>query len=444
MYEMQGLSQDPSSKEISTAWGREVLGEFDYSLDFTDNADSFSRLVVIYAENGMGKTTFLRGLYFLLNPSVQNLSSLAEMPLTSIGVRFRSGWMLEMRHSSDPEEFKMHFELRSPKVSVQDGYEFSVDSELLDNRFAARRWEQRPQIVRFKIALGQIAPPTEFVGENRAILSSLDDSRDAREAAQRIARAARSQAPNRMSVPAALDELANQFTKMTISEMSTEKPNHLSQGTYLDIANRVLSGTSVALDAATSREDIIARAGSVLKEGSGFEKYGLISLRQVAGILSLVEMSQPNDERLSQLHTVVDPFLTSISSDIERLRNAQRVIDTFVNSVNSFLDRKVLKFDAMKGISLVDKDNVQLDIESLSSGEQHLLLLLSRATLARFTGSLVIIDEPELSLGIRWQRILLRELLACTDGSTVQFLIASHSIQIMGELEGIVSPSETT
>lgn len=47
--------------------------------------------------------------------------------------------------------------------------------------------------------------------------------------------------------------------------------------------------------------------------------------------------------------------------------------------------------------------------------------------------SVLIIDEPELSLNIKWQRLLLSALLDIVSGGGVQFVFATHSIDLIGE-----------
>ena len=42
-----------------------------------------------------------------------------------------------------------------------------------------------------------------------------------------------------------------------------------------------------------------------------------------------------------------------------------------------------------------------------------------------------MIDEPELSLNIKWQRKLLSELLFFIGDSKVQYLFATHSIELL-------------
>jgi predicted ATP-dependent endonuclease of OLD family len=50
---------------------------------------------------------------------------------------------------------------------------------------------------------------------------------------------------------------------------------------------------------------------------------------------------------------------------------------------------------------------------------------------ARENSRLFIIDEPEISLNVKWQRQLLDVLLACTSGTSLQFLVATHSIEMV-------------
>ena len=45
--------------------------------------------------------------------------------------------------------------------------------------------------------------------------------------------------------------------------------------------------------------------------------------------------------------------------------------------------------------------------------------------------SIIIIDEPEISLNVKWQRSLVQTLLDCVEGRAVQFILATHSIELL-------------
>jgi ABC-type glutathione transport system ATPase component len=44
-----------------------------------------------------------------------------------------------------------------------------------------------------------------------------------------------------------------------------------------------------------------------------------------------------------------------------------------------------------------------------------------------------MIDEPEISLNIKWQRQLVQSLLEITNDASIQFILASHSIELLAQ-----------
>jgi predicted ATPase len=67
----------------------------------------------------------------------------------------------------------------------------------------------------------------------------------------------------------------------------------------------------------------------------------------------------------------------------------------------------------------------------MSSGEQQLLILAYEIIFRTHPGTLVIVDEPEISLHIVWQDTLLADLAEMGRVAQVQFLMASHSPTII-------------
>jgi ABC-type lipoprotein export system ATPase subunit len=108
--------------------------------------------------------------------------------------------------------------------------------------------------------------------------------------------------------------------------------------------------------------------------------------------------------------------------------------------LNDFLGKKVeIKDGKIKFI--YGKDT--LDFEDLSAGEKQLVALFVYTRLSLQKHSIVLIDEPELSLHIGWQR---KFLSALTSGEKdIQYIVSTHSpfiisnysnnIERLGELE---------
>ena len=69
----------------------------------------------------------------------------------------------------------------------------------------------------------------------------------------------------------------------------------------------------------------------------------------------------------------------------------------------------------------------------LSSGEQHEIVLLFELLFETKPNSLILVDEPELSLHVAWQREMLKDLQDMADLSDFRAILATHSPQIIGE-----------
>ncbi|HEY4033298.1 MAG TPA: AAA family ATPase, partial [Ktedonobacteraceae bacterium] len=67
----------------------------------------------------------------------------------------------------------------------------------------------------------------------------------------------------------------------------------------------------------------------------------------------------------------------------------------------------------------------------LSSGEQHELVLFYELLFKVAPGSLILIDEPELSLHIVWQKQFLQDVQKVTQLSDIDILIATHAPSII-------------
>ena len=85
------------------------------------------------------------------------------------------------------------------------------------------------------------------------------------------------------------------------------------------------------------------------------------------------------------------------------------------------------------GIVVTTSEGQPLDLEMLSSGEQHELVLLY-GLLFRVSGdALIMIDEPELSLHVAWQEKFLSDIDGIAKLSGFRVLLATHSPQIIGD-----------
>ena len=84
-----------------------------------------------------------------------------------------------------------------------------------------------------------------------------------------------------------------------------------------------------------------------------------------------------------------------------------------------------------RGLEVFASDGSKLDLEMLSSGEQHELVLLYDLLFGMAENSLILIDEPELFLHVAWQDEILNDLHEMAELSDFRVLLATHSPQVI-------------
>jgi len=95
------------------------------------------------------------------------------------------------------------------------------------------------------------------------------------------------------------------------------------------------------------------------------------------------------------------------------------------------------------GLFVIDEEGQRIELQHLSSGERHLLTMFLYLIIEVTDGSLILIDEPEISLHISWQRKFVQDLIdtfgsrhaGAVDGNlgSLDFtaIIATHSPSII-------------
>ena len=126
---------------------------------------------------------------------------------------------------------------------------------------------------------------------------------------------------------------------------------------------------------------------------------------------------------------------------ISALRNLSRRIEVFENLVNSKLVRSKIAVKP-NGLFLEFGDgSLEPPLESnLSSGERHQIQMAFDLVFRSRGKQLVLVDEPELSLHVNWQTQILDEFQSLRELNDFQYVVATHSPEIIGEAWGAVRP----
>lgn len=133
---------------------------------------------------------------------------------------------------------------------------------------------------------------------------------------------------------------------------------------------------------------------------------------------------------------------TKINKEIFKNRNKTigEVIDNVCDEINSIfsvmdLDVKLVGLSETHETKPIFKNSLgnEFDITGLSSGEKQLFLRALSLKFLEVNNSVILIDEPEISLHPQWQKKIIHVYESI--GNNNQLIIATHSPHIIGDIE---------
>lgn len=118
----------------------------------------------------------------------------------------------------------------------------------------------------------------------------------------------------------------------------------------------------------------------------------------------------------------------SIKAEEEK-KNIFKPIDDYLIMLRNFMKDKSIILNSKGDLEIKKADSI-IDIEDLSSGEKQLFILLTETLLQKNQKFIFFADEPELSLHIEWQAMIIDSLKTLNPNS--QIVVATHSPEIAG------------
>jgi len=125
-------------------------------------------------------------------------------------------------------------------------------------------------------------------------------------------------------------------------------------------------------------------------------------------------------------------YLNDLEMKLGIFDNILEKLELFTNILNERrFTYKTIQIDREKGFYFRTNKGKELELTQLSSGEQHEVVLLFELIFNAKQNTLVLIDEPEISLHVNWQKEFLNDLLRIIEIQNIQVLIATHSPSII-------------
>jgi predicted ATPase len=383
------------------------------SVDFSD-----APISVIYGDNGSGKTTFLKVISAFLS---QDDSALANLGVRSIECSYR--------HGDVPG--------RVVVTRQEISYDWSglVESPLKEAKSISLGVERGISTQSAKVEAGLIYEFFRRSPRAKRFFQHADSS--PRELASDLAIFIRQR---QSSFRDRSDELDDTRAHQTFQNIKLENIEKLLLNKYrraryaanLKIQSALFTTLSDAIDGAESKQGdldpgiyrsifdyrgrlIEALSDDETAEGNKFKA----TIVRILG--SLTETNFQNEIELKPL---LAALFANMVGELEKEKLALGSVNLLVDTFNKYLidDKKLIVSGNDIYVSIGENRH---DVHDLSSGERHILTFLSLVLFAGQDRDFLIIDEPEISLNITWQRQLL-DLFTKLVPKT-QIIVASHS-----------------
>ncbi|GGK49412.1 AAA family ATPase [Salinarimonas ramus] len=430
---------------LLTFRAEKILGDKNYEMNFTGDTS------IIVGPNGSGKSTFLNVFYLFIT---RQWSRLAEYNFQQVSLTTNSG-KIEL-HKGDlfnvdayakmsPRLKRIYNQLAAQKLlprflsgnkltsrersSLAETLEISAIDLDSFRRYFAHESEGlfRSQLVRVEqdleaLEIGRVLYLPTYRRIEKDLSSIFPDIED-----RFRSRVADSQMTARQGgnfqeiISFGMDDIFKLISNhtSTLNSLAKTKSDDAAQEYIRDMVKGAIKEYSVGrirdMNSAVISEFVSRLDDQLLSTEDKNE------LRSKIEDLRVKKVGKPNKD-MQYLGFFVEKMLNVY---IE-MQEAERPFNEFVAIINRYLSgNKVVQYRNYE-FSIVDNysgDNINLS--ELSSGEKQIVSVFAYLLLREEKGTVVLIDEPELSLSVPWQKTFLPDILATRRCSFV--LAVTHS-----------------
>lgn len=448
-----------TARLISSIRVEKLFGLYTYDVPETG---ALSNAAILYGDNGVGKSTLLRLVFHMLSAAHNRgrRTALYRAEFRRLEVVLSSGIRLSAHVAEEQPSKLLVLEVSdgNKKLAIWD-YRPRDETRFLEAESVYIDIDERGQ----QVIRRRTTTPRKKEGENvprgeQAYLSALKEhvptlfilNADRRLDSDSVADPSDEVELRKVmqfGEPKRINELVVRSREIALSQalsaaarwigrkavLGTNRGSMNVHSVYGDVLRRLVSPKAKNQPAAAQDtvEDLLRQLAYIDTKTAEHARYELATHLPTQDFRkALGGRSSAKNELAAEL---LKPYIKSVEGRLEAVEPIYQLIDRFVTIVNGLLSDKSITFRLSQGFNIQNKLGVNLEPSQLSSGEQQLLLLFCYVLTARDTPTVFMIDEPEISLNIKWQRQLVQSLLEITREASIQFVFASHSMELLAQ-----------
>ncbi len=145
----------------------------------------------------------------------------------------------------------------------------------------------------------------------------------------------------------------------------------------------------------------------------------------------------PEGKLPDAISRVLSVFATDTDQKLDVLTKLQSRIELFIELIKQRFSTKDVIVTKENGFEISFR-NHKVPLDKLSSGEQHQLVLFFELLFELRENALILIDEPELSLHVAWQKKFISDLQRIIALNQFDVILATHSPQLISRWTDLV------
>ena len=431
---------------VSAIRVRKLFGIYDHDVVLKTK----ERLTIIHGPNGVGKTAFLGLTSSLLGGQY---GELAKTPFEDFWIEFSDGSKAGMSKisskSNGTREVRFYFEKSGERHSS-----LQTTQELFD-----------PSSVAAQIERG--SPYLSQIGPDECVDRRTDEVISASEVIARYSDTMPEKARNRLLKDLPQLKTLREQIKVHLIEaqrlirFTALRPQYLSrsgldrpvidtvQEYSRDLKKRITDALSRYAKESQRLDQSFPQR--LLRPSEGVHEAGDLSvdfdqidkLRYRLTRLGLLDESESGPSPFSLTgearldptqQTALRLYVEDTRAKLSTLEDLAQRLEVLLGNINRKFRNKELRISREKGLyALGPNTSETLSLSSLSSGEQHEIVLMYDLLFKVTKSTLVLLDEPELSLHVSWQKSFLADLASVIAIVEFDVVLATHSPYIIGD-----------
>lgn len=416
-----------------------LFNQFNVSLPLDEKVNIF------LGENGMGKTTILNCLYYVLSGNIEKLNNII---FDSISLTFVDGEKFSIDHN-DISSYVEDYMYGNPpyrRRKVQFESLFTIkELENISKLFGERANEEELKKYYFRVSDMFGMPPSMARRElERYIVQQFQKNMTTKADFNKVI-------TFKKNVSKKIDEeilyfptyrrIEEDMSNLGIDIEKDRVKSKLIQFGMTDVEKNIEALLQMIKSVAIT--GFAKMTGVLLKqylngELSDVENYKVEQNKLVIALARIGdEIEEQDKQRIIELVNSLDIYnsenryllnlIKNLIDSYERQNKYDERVKTFTSICNNYLNGKKYIYDETNvelGI-YKEKTKKPISIQNLSSGEKQIISVFSKLYIENIENCIILFDEPELSLSIKWQNMFLPDVV--NSGKCSTLIAVTHS-----------------